>query len=293
MPVDRPCRLGSARPGAHNGLMWIAPIAALGMGLTLLAGPAAPMSPVAVDGRFVATASLAAAVVRAVEATPLPSPYLVGQSVRGRKIMAVRQGDPAAKRVLLVIGQIHGNEPAGRSVITRLRATKVPADTAIWTITSVNPDGSAAGKRRNARGVDLNRNFPTKWQPKAFSPSRNPGPSPASEPETKAVMAFINKLRPDGVITFHQALFAVDTSDPRTEKWATMLANGIKLPMKSVPCGGVCGGTMGQWVIAKHYSASTGSGWSVVVELPGSPVASKWITRSVRTVVRVAAAQHP
>jgi len=207
--------------------------------------------------------------------------------------MAVRQGDPAAKRVLLVIGQIHGNEPAGRSVIAALRATKVPADTAIWTITSVNPDGSAAGKRRNARGVDLNRNFPTKWQPKAFSPSRNPGPSPASEPETKAVMAFINKLRPDGVITFHQALFAVDTSDPRTARWATMLANGIELPMKSVPCGGVCGGTMGQWVIAKHYSAITGSGWSVVVELPGSPVASKWITRSVRTVVRVAAAQHP
>jgi protein MpaA len=192
-----------------------------------------------------------------------------------------------------VIGQIHGNEPAGRSVITRLRATKVPADTAIWTIMSMNPDGSAAGSRRNARGVDLNRNFPTKWQPKAYSPSRNPGPSPASEPETKAVMAFINKLRPDGVITFHQALFAVDTSDPRTKKWATMLANGIKLPMKAVPCGGVCGGTMGQWVIAKHYSASTGSGWSVVVELPGSPVASKWITRSVRTVVRVAAAQHP
>jgi murein tripeptide amidase MpaA len=35
----------------------------------------------------------------------------------------------------------------------------LPARIDLWTIRTVNPDGIRAGTRKNARGVDLNRNF--------------------------------------------------------------------------------------------------------------------------------------
>ena len=34
----------------------------------------------------------------------------------------------------------------------------------LWIIANLNPDGVARRTRQNARGVDLNRNFPSEWQ---------------------------------------------------------------------------------------------------------------------------------
>jgi protein MpaA len=82
-----------------------------------------------------------------------------------------------------------------------------PASTgkATWIIVPlVNPDGFALRKRRNARGVDLNRNFPTRnWQPGSPRSRMYGGPSPASEPETRAVMRIIARYRPDRIVTIH------------------------------------------------------------------------------------------
>src|SRR5262249_30648018 len=93
----------------------------------------------------------------------------VGRSVESRAITAMQIGDPAGTRVVLVVGLIHGDEHAGLPIVRaiRRRAAADPAaltGTQLWVIDSVNPDGERAHERKNAHGVDLNRNFPFRWR---------------------------------------------------------------------------------------------------------------------------------
>ena len=84
---------------------------------------------------------------------------LIGHSVDHRPIVATRVGDPAAQVRVLVVGDVHGNERAGERIVARLRRAH-PQGAQLWLIRSANPDGAAAGTRQNARGADLNHNFP-------------------------------------------------------------------------------------------------------------------------------------
>ena len=98
----------------------------------------------------------------------LPAPAAAGaatfgESVRGRPLEVTRSGDPAAPVRLLVVGSIHGNETAGHAVIARLRRLEPPPGVQLWLVQTANPDGVRRGTRQNARGVDLNRNFPFRW----------------------------------------------------------------------------------------------------------------------------------
>ena len=135
---------------------------------------------------------------------------VIGRSVDGRAIRAVRVGDPAADRVALVVGVIHGDERAGLAVTRELRALGPAIDAQVWVIDSLNPDGARARTRRNSRGVDLNRNFPYRWRggvPR--SSGYYPGPRAASEPETRAAMDFIREIDPDISVWYHQPWGAV------------------------------------------------------------------------------------
>jgi protein MpaA len=140
---------------------------------------------------------------------------LVGRSVEGRAITAAQIGHPGGSRVALVVGVIHGDERAGLRIARALKrlAARQPeglAGTQLWVITTVNPDGQRARTRKNARGVDLNRNFPYRWHGDVpHSSGYYPGPRPASEPETRAVMAFAERIQPDLSIWYHQPWGAV------------------------------------------------------------------------------------
>ena len=139
----------------------------------------------------------------------------LGRSVQKRAITAVQVGDPAGTRVALVVGVIHGDERAGQRIVRTIKreASRDPralTGTQLWAIATVNPDGLRAHTRKNAHGVDLNRNFPYRWHGNVpHSSGYYPGPRPASEPETRAVMAFIRRLRPDLSIWYHQPWGAV------------------------------------------------------------------------------------
>ena len=147
-------------------------------------------------------------------AQPVIETRVIGQSVGGRSIVAMHKpGSDHATRRILVIGQIHGEEPAGRGVVTALVSMHIPESVDLWMISTVNPDGGAIGRRTNNHGVDLNRNFPADWQPPGgpnTSAQHNSGPAPGSEPETKAAMTFIASIRPDVTIWYHQPYHWVD-----------------------------------------------------------------------------------
>ena len=145
---------------------------------------------------------------------PAPLQTLVlGRSVQGRSITAVELGDPGAQRKLLVVGCIHGNEPAGIAIARQLERLTPPAGTDVWVIENLNPDGTAADTRQNANGVDLNRNFPYGWQPlESPGAAMYSGPAPLSEPESKLAVDFLNRVRPTVSIWYHQHLDLVDLS---------------------------------------------------------------------------------
>jgi murein peptide amidase A len=124
---------------------------------------------------------------------------VLGRSVRGRAIEAYRLGTPRLARRLLVIGSIHGDEPAGHEVTKRLLSRARVHGASLWVVPTLNPDGRAAASRHNARGVDLNRNFPSEWEALGVSGAR-----PMSEPETRVAMRLIRRLKPAVTIWFHQ-----------------------------------------------------------------------------------------
>jgi protein MpaA len=152
---------------------------------------------------------------RATAGASLPPRHgeVIGRSVDGRAIRAVRIGPGAAARRLLIVACVHGDEPSGEAITRRLRFVRPPANTAMWVIDRANPDGCAAGTRKNARAVDLNRNSPWHWAhingPGGVFYS---GPRPWSEPESRALDAFVERVHPAITIWYHQHANLVDAS---------------------------------------------------------------------------------
>ena len=135
---------------------------------------------------------------------------VLGRSVQGRLIVAERLGDPRSERPTLVVGCIHGNEPAGIAIARDLIADPSPRGESLLVIPVLNPDGVAAMTRQNAHGIDLNRNFPWRWR--HLGGVFDSGPHPLSEPESRITQRFILQHRPVISIWFHQHADLVDAS---------------------------------------------------------------------------------
>ena len=185
----------------------------------------------------------------------------LGESVRGRAIMAYRLGDGTGKPVVL-ISTMHGDESDTRRILSSLRDGRRIVGIDLWVVPTYNPDGLAAGTRKNANGVDLNRNYPYEWVD--LDGNYESGPKAKSEPETRAMIRFLKDVKPRRILSFHQPLYGVDT-DTKNKKFARKVARKLDLPRKTFDCGGVCHGTMTSWY--NHRFA----GSAVTVEYGASP----------------------
>ena len=180
---------------------------------------------------------------------------VIGTSVKGRKIWATRIGDPTASRRFVALAVMHGDEEAPARILRNLREGPRVKGVDLWVVPVLNPDGYVRHTRKNARGVDLNRNFPHRWVRqggKYYS-----GRGPASEPETRALMRFLDRVNPQGVVSFHQPLHGVGRSHlGRAGPFERRLASELRLPRESFNCNGVCRGTMTEWFNARHHGVA-------------------------------------
>ena len=79
---------------------------------------------------------------------------VLGRSVEGRPIHVTRIGDPGAPVKVLVVGAIHGNEPAGMTVTALLRRRPPALDgVELWVIHDDQPGRRGRGLApQRARG---------------------------------------------------------------------------------------------------------------------------------------------
>ncbi|MBN1529735.1 MAG: DUF2817 domain-containing protein [Thermoleophilaceae bacterium] len=225
------------------------------------------------------------ALAAAPQAAPAANTEVIGSSVRGTPIRAFRVGPARARVKLLVVGSVHGDEPAGRAIVARLRRSAPPRGTALWLIPDLNPDGHAAGSRQNANGVDLNRNFPYRWQADGGPfDTYHSGSGPASEPETQALARFVERVRPRVTLWYHQALRIVvrSTGDAQLER---LYSRRSGLPREGLPR---YHGTAVGWQ-NRRFPGDT----AFVVELHGGQPPRAYVARHARAALALARAVAP
>lgn len=165
------------------------------------------------------------------------APTIYGRSVLGLPLEVWR---PTGECRLLVFAAIHGEEPETTYALSRaLRQLSEPPEHCA-VVLAANPDGLTRGTRGNARGVDLNRNFPSEdWQPRPVTHRStiedvsdillSSGEAAASEPETRALLSLIRELEPRAVIALHAPLACID--DANVSALGRRLAQRTGMPL--------------------------------------------------------------
>lgn len=163
---------------------------------------------------------------------------VIGRSVDRRPIWAIRRGGARAAVKVVFLGQMHGNERAGvRTADYLIRRLPVPRGVQVWIVPTMNPDGRARDTRQNARGVDLNRNWPMNWHPGPRN-GNYPGRRAASEPETRAMVRFLRRVRPQYVVSVHQPFDEVGYEPDKPAGFQRRLAHALQLPLRRLPITG-------------------------------------------------------
>jgi len=112
---------------------------------------------------------------------------------------------------LLIIGVFHGDEFQGEYFINSyLKKKNTPQKNEVHYIPRLNKNNV----RTNLRGVDLNRNFPTKNWIKSERNDYFGGDEPNSEYETKFLVDLIDKEKYDAIITIHSPYKTVNYDGP-------------------------------------------------------------------------------
>lgn len=159
--------------------------------------------------------------------------FKFGESFLGLPIMANTFGGGSDK--VLILGGVHGDEWEGIFASQALLGRFLESFTYKFELTLVpilNVDGSLRGQRKNARGVDLNRNLPTNdWTKDVKEERYFPGNEANSEPENKALVNWLSENKPKFVLSLHSWKPLLNTNG-RCQNFASVLAKHIGYEIK-------------------------------------------------------------
>jgi protein MpaA len=132
--------------------------------------------------------------------------FIFGHTASQLPIPAYRFGNENGTRVL-ILGGVHGDEIEGVWAgygLLRAFSESFPFHLNLTLVPAFNLDGVLKKDRRNNRGVDLNRNLPTKdWSPEIATERYHPGTAPNSEPENQALVKFLEAEKPRYILSLH------------------------------------------------------------------------------------------
>ncbi|MEJ7707825.1 MAG: M14 family zinc carboxypeptidase [Nocardioidaceae bacterium] len=215
---------------------------------------------------------------RAASQPAVVSRRVIGQSVKDHPIRAFELGQRKAGLTVVAVGAMHGNETGGKVILNSLRDGRAIKGVHLWVVPRDNPDGVLRDERHNVHGVDLNRNFGVNWRP--LTGYYYAGPAAWSEPETRSLRGFLNRVDPDYVVSFHSPLYGIDVYGAKDRPFARRLSKELALPIKEFDCAGVCHGTLTQWFNKRHAGAC------VTVELASDPADRYLKVRAPRGLLR-------
>jgi protein MpaA len=160
---------------------------------------------------------------------------VIGHTVLGRPIEAVHFTPPSYARprpTALLFAAIHGDEAVTQLMLERLADELIerPPGRDTWIIPCLNVDGVLAGTRNNANDVDLNRNFATASWGTARRPGYHPGLAPEDQPETQALVALIDRIKPFRLVALH-ATYRMVNWDGRGEALAGEMSERCGYPV--------------------------------------------------------------
>ena len=143
-----------------------------------------------------------------------------GKSVNGFPLYSLeisdKPGQVEAEPNLKIIANIHGDETLGRTLVVGLAewlcqnyqtdavAKRVVDGVHLFLVPTLNPDGFDDVNRGNARGVDLNRDFPDRFDDPTCAPTGK------EQPEVKAMMAWSEAKKFAASISYHGGALVVN-----------------------------------------------------------------------------------
>ena len=197
----------------------------------------------------------------------IPQPQIIGYSVAGKPLEVYQFGNGPIEK--MIVAGIHGGYEWNTIVLAdeliqylESHSEIIPSDHTLYILRAFNPDGfersRGFGGRANENNVDLNRNFPSNWKIEWPRPGCwdyipiTGGVSAASEPETQALMTFVETHDLQAFISYHSAALGIFPGGQPPDKGSLSLAQAMAevsaYPYPPIDAGCLYTGQLVDWV---------------------------------------------